>query len=248
MGNVLKSPEVANIVSEVEKADPTPESLQRLRKQCDTLPTQQKQELAEQLRTLQAAVEEEKGKSIDENLTVLQARLGVVDQLLAHLETTPPNPVEPPQGTEVVPISTNKLDITSKGQRWGEVAGAAVGNVAGGGVEGGWNLLRREWEMARDPNMHVSDKALRWGGITVLVAGIVYLLNRIVRGAKDKTTGKRKGGIMRGILTALGITAAATWGLSRLRPWTEKRMAKEAAWRKRAEARMLETAGTPATT
>ena len=237
MGSAPGTPEtVDTLFSEVEKAEGTAAELQKLKDSCKKLNASEQQALAEKLRALKVSVETERTGKIDTELAKLDARLKIVDELIAHL--TPPPPVAPPEKPADKSDATKKTDIVSKGQELGETAGAAAGSVVGGGVEGAVNLVKREWGMITDPNMHFSDKALRYTGIAAAGVGLFYLLRRIVRGAKDAETGKRKGGVLRGILYALGITAVAGVGLNAIRPWAEKQMAKEAVWRERAEGKI----------
>ncbi|MDD3896311.1 MAG: hypothetical protein PHU04_00480 [Candidatus Peribacteraceae bacterium] len=229
-----------NILRRVEALEntPTEEQLANLKQECQALNSDQKTDLRQQLEYMKSVVEVEETTETDKNIIRLEVITALLEQLASSTapgEAQPPPPAAPTQ-TEAAPNGTGSSNIMSRGQEWGTAAGAVVGNVAGGGVEGGWNLLRREKAIFTDPTIHTSDKILRYTGIAAAGVGLFYLLRRIVRGPKDAETGKRKGGAMRGILAALGITALAGWGLSTVRPWAEKQIAKEEDWRKHAEA------------
>ncbi|MDD5469452.1 MAG: hypothetical protein PHO92_01485 [Candidatus Peribacteraceae bacterium] len=218
---------------------PTEAELAALKEECQRLEASEQENLRQQLETVRATVEATREAEADKKLIQLEVITALLEQLAfsaAPDEAQPPPPAAPTQTPEAAQNRAGNSNIMSRGQELGTAAGAVVGNVAGGGVEGGWNLLRREKAILTDPTIHTSDKILRYTGIAAAGVGLFYLLRRIVRGPKDAETGKRKGGVMRGILTALGITALAGWGLNAVRPWAEKQIAKEEDWRKHAEA------------
>lgn len=129
-------------------------------------------------------------------------------------------------------------DMISKGQVIGSMTGAMIGNTVGGGTEVALSIVKREWEMLKDPNVNMLNKGIRVLGVTALGAGLVYLFRKIVRGGTNPKTGKSNSGFFGKLAKGIGLIALATWGLNKIRPWVDNQTSKEETNRKNAEDRI----------